>query len=263
MKKFVLMLLLCAVSVFAITTAITTSYDTCYDACKKECTQKYTAEKCVNICVLQCRTQPEPSLVDADVKGVTAVATQVITSQPAVTMRVTPLPSAEPMPVATAVAPQPPTVVPPVAYSCQDKCGMIRDECAKYNVDDASCKMKIDSCLNSCGSAGCPACICPDYGCETECVKGYFQCKVTGKSECSKIVVDCLDQCRPVQPVKCDGEKCKPQVAPQPTVTKVARADVSQVAKAEVREPIAVQKMPEPMPAKQGVWSKIMSFFKG
>jgi len=330
MKKFILVLLLCAVSVFAVTTAITTSYDDCYSACKKDCTQKYSSEQCINICVLQCKTQPEPSLVDATV-AVQPVITKALTKGDIVQ-----LPPGRPVSCrencdwelsmcekssyktdckgvyekcvnscGPQIVPQPTTTVavPPVAYSCQDKCYSVKDECAKYDTDDASCKMKIDSCLMNCNpvepgcrcppqsSCGpCPVCPQPGFSCDSECVLGYYKCKSAGADNCGKVIVECLDQCRPILPpvATCD-DKCskikqvcmeekiteqecapkiklcldqcsKPTVEAQPVPPTVMKTSV---ARAEVREPLPAKVPEQRMPEKQGVWSKIMSLFKG
>lgn len=311
MKKFILLLLLCAVSAFAVTTAMTTSYDTCYDSCKKDCTQTNSAEKCVNICVLQCKTQPEPSLVDASQPVITRAMTQgSIATLPVVytceekckidysycgekcqdrlEMCVK---NCQPQ-----VVPRLTVAVPPVEISCERRCWMTQDECKKYGVDDASCKLKIDSCLRGCNPQ--PVCDCPpqpvcEYSCETGCGVGYHKCKSAGASNCGKVIVDCLDQCRPVAPPeRCEDQcakirqvcreqgltdaqcepklrdcvtRCYPQPMPPVAVgvkSEVSREPVPAIAQAEVREPTQ-QRIPEPMPEKPGVWATIVSFFKG
>lgn len=244
MKKFILLFLLCAVSAFAITTAVTTSYDDCYAACKQSCVEKdVSGDDCWRMCVLQCKVQPEPSLVDA------TVAAQPVITKALTRGDIVQLPPGKPVSCREQcdwalgmcekssyktdcrgiyekcvnycepqVAPQPPVAVsPPVEMTCEKRCWLAQDECRKAGVDDASCKEKTDVCLRNCNppenGCKCPTCgpcpVCqPEYLCETECGVRYTKCKAAGAENCGKVVVDCLDQCSPVKP-RCEDQCAK------------------------------------------------------
>lgn len=95
---------------------------------------------------------------------------------------------------------------PPMEMAtCENKCGKIKDYCAKEGITEVACGMKIDACLKECVSVK------PRMSCEDSCVKVKDECLEKGLDEatCGEYVNTCLAQCSWQEQEYKKPENCK------------------------------------------------------